>query len=193
MRPITRKYAALPILEGFNWSECLAEVDAARFYLVIFRSVRRETADPIRLKAYDDRAYAEAREQSGLLLYFRGGLNHRRECLSFCIWENQEQAQAATQLAAHEAAAQLTDEMYASFVLERWILTKRPGSSSLELYPASGDVAWTSSAVPTTSIRSDGASPGADGTGWPLPESSGHSTDVIGPAILSGTGTDAAG
>ena len=60
LKPLTPEYAMLPILEGFNWVECLAGVDAAQLYLVIFRSVRRETADPVRLKEYDDLAYAEA-------------------------------------------------------------------------------------------------------------------------------------
>jgi hypothetical protein len=78
LAPLTPEYARLPILEGFNWVECLTDVDAGRWYLVAFRSVRREAADPLRLKAFDDLAYAEAQQRSGLLLYFRGCLNAQR-------------------------------------------------------------------------------------------------------------------
>jgi hypothetical protein len=165
LKPLTPDYAMLPILEGFNWAECLAKVDDVRLYLVVFRSVRRESADPIRLKAYDDRAYEEARAASGLLYYFRGALTAGRQCLSFCVWESQEQAQAATRLLAHEAAAHITDEMYVSFELERWILIKRSGSSSLELRPVPSDTPRSRSLTSTPAQWSDGAWPGIDTSG----------------------------
>jgi hypothetical protein len=159
LRPITPDYAELPILEGFNWAECFAHIDEARLYLVVFRSVRRETADPVRLKKFDDLAYEEARAASGLLYYFRGSLNLRRECLSFCLWETQEQAEAATRLASHAAAAELTDEMYELFVLERWILTKRSGSDWLELRPATRPSGAQSSLAPLGALTAREAEP----------------------------------
>jgi hypothetical protein len=136
LHPLTSDYARLPVLEGFNWADCLADIDAGQWYLVVFRSIRRETADPVLLKMLDDRAYEEARAASGLLYYFRGSLNAQRECLSFCVWESQENAEAATRQQAHEAAAVLTNELYVSFELERWILTKNQDSPRLEVHPA---------------------------------------------------------
>lgn len=134
-----RGYASLPILEAFNWPECLAEVEDGEWYIVAFRSVRRETADPHRLKQLDDLAYEEALTRPGLLLYFRGVMNERRECLSICVWESQESAREATRLPSHQAAAQITDETYTLFELERWVLTKVPGSGRLEIRPVVAD------------------------------------------------------
>jgi hypothetical protein len=109
----------------------------------------------------DDLAYEEARAASGLLYYFRGSLNLRRECLSFCLWETQEQAEAATRLASHAAAADLTDEMYESFVLERWILTKRSGSTWIELRPATRPAGAQSSLAPVVSLTAHDTEPEA--------------------------------
>jgi hypothetical protein len=159
LRPITPDYAELPILEGFNWAECFSAINEARLYLVVFRSVRRETADPVRLKLFDDLAYEEARAASGLLYYFRGSLNLRRECLSFCLWETQEQAEAATRLSSHAAAAHLTEEMYESFVLERWTLIKRVGSDWLELRPATRWIGAQSSLTSLGSLTTREAEP----------------------------------
>ncbi|HEX6506325.1 MAG TPA: hypothetical protein VF221_01720 [Chloroflexota bacterium] len=45
---------------------------------------------------YDYGAYIEApRRASGLLFYFRGIPNERRECLSCCIWKSREEAARA--------------------------------------------------------------------------------------------------
>jgi len=162
LKPISPEYASLPILEGFNWSECLADVEEGQWYLVVFRSVRRATADPIKLKMLDDRAYEDAVLGSGLLVYFRGSLTRRRECLSFCLWEAQERAQAATRLESHEAAARVTDEMYDSFELERWVLTKRRESAQLELQSIEADPRWYSRFTSMRPGRSDGSEPVVD-------------------------------
>jgi hypothetical protein len=58
----------------------------------VFRSVRRATAELGLLKEHDDRAFEAALEAGGLLRYFKGQMNQRRECLSFCLWERKEQA-----------------------------------------------------------------------------------------------------
>jgi hypothetical protein len=84
--PIKQDYANLPIEEGFDWSSSLGDIPFDRLYLVVFRSVRRPTADLRLLKEHDDRAYEAAREAGGLLRYFRGEMNEHRECLSFCLW-----------------------------------------------------------------------------------------------------------
>ena len=124
LSPIHPDHATLPVQEGFNWSSCLAEVPFSRLYLVVFRSVRRATADLELLKEHDDRAYAEALEAGGLLRYFRGSMNERRECLSFCLWESREQALRAAGGASHRTAAATTAGMYESYVLERYDLVK---------------------------------------------------------------------
>ncbi len=121
--PIKPDYANLPIEEGFNWFSCLGDARFDRLYLVVFRSVRRSTADLELLKEHDDRAYEAALEAGGLLRYFRGEMNERRECLSFCLWESREQAVTASGGASHRNATQVTAEMYESYTLERYELT----------------------------------------------------------------------
>jgi hypothetical protein len=124
LSPIHPDHATLPIQEGFNWSSCLAGFRFERLYLVVFRSVRRATADLELLREYDDRAYAEALEAGGLLRYFRGSMNERRQCLSFCLWESREQARRASGGTSHRAAAGLAARMYESYDLERYDLSR---------------------------------------------------------------------
>jgi hypothetical protein len=124
LSPIHPDHATLPIQEGFNWSSCLAEVPFSRLYLVVFRSVRRTMADLELLKEHDAKAYAEALEAGGLLRYFRGSMNERRECLSFCLWESREQARRAAGGASHRRATEITAAMYESYALERYDLIK---------------------------------------------------------------------
>jgi hypothetical protein len=122
--PIDPAYANLPIEEGFNWSSCLGDARFEGLYLVVFRSVRRAAADLALLEEHDDQAYAAALEAGGLLRYFKGEVNGRRECLSFCLWETREQAIRAAGAAAHQSAADLSVRMYESYVLDRYCLKK---------------------------------------------------------------------
>src|SRR5918994_2351914 len=122
--PIKQDYANLPIEEGFDWLSSLGDIPFDRLYLVVFRSVRRPTADLRLLKEHDDRAYEDAVEAGGLLRYFKGEMNGRRECLSFCLWESRERALTASGGVSHRTAAQLTDRMYESYTLERYELAK---------------------------------------------------------------------
>ncbi len=138
LSPIHPDHAALPIEEGFDWSSCFAGVSFDRLYLVVFRSVRRATADLELLREHDDRAYAEALEAGGLVHYFRGSMNERRECLSFCLWESREQARRAAGEASHRTAAAITAEMYESYVLERYDLIKE-GTGDLTFRRLEGD------------------------------------------------------
>lgn len=122
--PISPQYATLPIQDGFNWTACIAGFEMESLYLVVFRSVRRDSADIATLIAHDDRAHDEARAASGLLYYFKGDVNERNECLSFCLWRNRSEALAAARLPLHRVATRLVDEMYVSYQLERYIITK---------------------------------------------------------------------
>jgi hypothetical protein len=117
-------YATRPIQDGFSWSSSLASCAFERLYLVVFRSVRRRSADLDLLREHDDRAYEVALESGGLLRYFKGEANERGECLSFCLWETREQAIEATGTASHRSAADISVRMYESFMLERYWLKK---------------------------------------------------------------------
>jgi heme-degrading monooxygenase HmoA len=127
LTPINPDFANLPIEEGFNWSSCLEEACFDRLYLVVFRSLRRATADPDLLREYDDRAHADAKVAGGLLFYFKGLMNERRECLSFCLWESREQARRVAGGASHREAAAITAKMYESYTLERYELIRQGG------------------------------------------------------------------
>ena len=122
--PVCADYAARPIEEGFSWSSSLAGCAFERFYLVVFRSVRRPKADLDLLREHDERAYAEALESGGLLRYFKGDANERRACLSFCLWQSREQAIEAAGAASHRSAARISAQMYESYMLDRFWLKK---------------------------------------------------------------------
>ena len=122
--PVYPDYAARAIRDGFSWSSSLADCAFDRLYLVVFRSVRRPSADLVLLREHDDRAYEEALESGGLLRYFKGEANERGECLSFCLWETREQAVAAVGAASHRSAAAISVRMYESYALERYWLKK---------------------------------------------------------------------
>jgi hypothetical protein len=124
LSPIHPEQATLPIEEGFNWSSWLGEACFEKLYLVVFRSVLRATADRELLREHDERAHAEALRAGGLLYYYRGVMNERRECLSFCLWESREQARRASSAPLHRAATGIVAEMYESFSLERYDLVK---------------------------------------------------------------------
>jgi hypothetical protein len=122
--PIYPDYATRPIQDGFSWSSSLLGCAFERLYLVVFRSVRRPSADLDLLREHDDRAYEDALESDGLLRYFKGEANEQRECLSFCLWETREQAIKAAGASSHQSAADISVRMYESYVLDRYWLKK---------------------------------------------------------------------
>lgn len=124
-------YATLSIQDGFDWSG-LARCSFDQLYLVVFRSVRRHDADLALLREHDDRAYEEALVSGGLLKYFKGHANEKGECLSFCLWETREQARNAAAAASHTSAAEITAQMYLSYVLDRYWLEKAGGELTFE-------------------------------------------------------------
>jgi len=139
LTPIHPDYATLPIQEGFNWSSSLGDARFEKLYLVVFRSLLRATADLELLYEYDELAHAEATEAGGLLFYFRGVINERRESLSFCLWENGEQARRASGSRSHRAAMGIVSEMYESYSLARYDLVKGGGpKGSLVFRPHEG-------------------------------------------------------
>src|ERR671916_227129 len=122
--PIHPDYATRPIQDSFSWSSSLAGCHFDRLYLVVFRSVRRPKSVLHHLREHDGRDYAEGLESGGLLLYFKGHVNERRECLSFCLWETREQAIKAAGAASHQSAADISVRMYESYVLDRYWLKR---------------------------------------------------------------------
>jgi hypothetical protein len=132
LRPIREDYAIAPILESFNWAECLASADGADWYLVAFRSVRNQHADDRLLYELDARAHEEAISHTGLVHYFGGELDAQRRCLSFCVWEDRERAAAAAALPKHRDAIGAAVTMYDSYVLERYRITASGGTVAIE-------------------------------------------------------------
>jgi hypothetical protein len=132
LRPIREDYAIAPILESFNWAECLASADGADWYLVAFRSVRNQHADDRLLYELDARAHEEAISHTGLVHYFGGELDAQRRCLSFCVWEDRERAAAAAALPKHRDAIGAAVTMYDSYVLERYRITASGGKVAIE-------------------------------------------------------------
>ena len=126
------RYMNGPIEQGFDWDARLRNADFDSLYLVVFRSVRRESADLGLLREFDDMAYEAALGMGGLLKYFKGEMNERRECLSFCLWESREQARAAAGGASHGKAAQVTAAMYESYRLYRYNLVRNGGDLTFE-------------------------------------------------------------
>ena len=136
--PARAGYQTAPILEAFNWSYVLEPIVSGRWYLIVFRSLRRPDVDNEMLTAYDDMAFAEAMRSGGLLRYYKGAMDRDRHCLSLCVWERRRQAQVATALPDHQDAAQLTNRFYVSYDVERYILRKRKGSSEPEVMTVGG-------------------------------------------------------
>src|SRR5215210_3079927 len=116
-------YASLSIEDGFYWS-ALYSCQFERLYLVVFRSVWQPEADLDLLREHDDHAYEEALVSGGLLRYYKGQVNERGECLSFCLWETREQARQAADGASHRSAAGVSAQMYLSYSLERYWIWK---------------------------------------------------------------------
>ena len=138
LKPITPEYPTLPIAEGFNWEAAMSGLDRGTWYLVVFRSLRTASADVQTLTEFDERAHGEALGGAGLLFYFQGQLNPRRECLSFCVWQRREQAQAAARLPLHQAAIGIVGQMYEHYRLERYWIEKESGSPAVRITRVTG-------------------------------------------------------
>ncbi len=121
---VTEAYMLLPIEAGFNWRECFARMDAGEWYLVVFRCKHNAVADEALLTQLDTDAATAAREIPGLLFYFAGVPRATGECLSFCLWDSQANAQAASAHSAHRKAMELGVRHYEYYTLERYLIQK---------------------------------------------------------------------
>ncbi|BFI30280.1 hypothetical protein MPTK2_3g10670 [Marchantia polymorpha subsp. ruderalis] len=134
----------IPISDVIDWKSLLDHLrlttndPAHRYYVVTFRSIRSKGADDQKLYAADAQAQAEARQSGGLLMYWYGALNERRECFAMCVWDSMEQARKANGLPAHLVARQLAREMYDTYRLERcWLRADANFNPLLESLPSS--------------------------------------------------------
>jgi hypothetical protein len=124
-RPIDANYMLLPIEQGFNWEECLQMFASGQWYLVVFRSKHRAGADEALLTELDNAASASARDLPGFLYYFIGTPLASGECLSFCLWNSQQEAALASAQPAHREAVMKGIESYEYYTLERYDVFKQ--------------------------------------------------------------------
>jgi len=118
LAPVSDRYATLPVSDAFTWDACAPDVEPGEWYMVAFRSVRRQDVDEARLTAHDDWAHAEAMVAYGFVHYFRGPTQDDGHCMSFCLWDSRAEARAAAGRPAHTEAAAITHETYAEYTLE---------------------------------------------------------------------------
>jgi hypothetical protein len=135
--PASEAYASLPIADAFNWQEASRDLGDGEWYLVAFRSIRRDGADEARLAAFDELAHQEAATAPGFLHYFKGPSAADGSCLSFCLWDSRADARAAAGQPDHVRAVSLIDEMYESYVLE-FLRVARVAGGPLTLEPYDG-------------------------------------------------------
>jgi len=138
LTPVKAGYQIAPVLEAFNWSYTLSDVEWGRWYLIVFRSLRREDVDDEELTHNDDMAFAEAMRSGGLLRYYKGAMDRDRRCVSLCVWQKRRQAEVATRMPLHRDAAQLTNRFYVWYDVERYVLRKRKGHAEPEAITIGG-------------------------------------------------------
>ncbi|MBA2718437.1 MAG: hypothetical protein H0U52_04210 [Chloroflexi bacterium] len=127
LEPVSADYASLPVAAAFNWQEAATELAAGEWYLVVFRSIRKASADEVRLNEFDERAHLEAAGAPGFIHYFRGPAGPDGACLSFCLWQTRADARAAAGRPDHVRAVSLIDEMYESYTLEFHRVSRQVG------------------------------------------------------------------
>lgn len=118
LHPVDEEYATRPIAEAFNWQDASTGLGDGEWYLVAFRSIRKDGADEARLERFDNRAHREAESSPGFVHYFKGPRATDGSCMSFCLWTSRAEARAAAGRKAHVQAVGLIDEMYAVYTLE---------------------------------------------------------------------------
>src|SRR6202163_3751450 len=104
LRPVSDRYAEVPVEAAFTWSDVAADLPVGEWYMVVFRSVRRPDTDEDRLDADDNWAHEEATGAPGFQHYFRGPIGSDGACMSFCFWTSRAEARAAAGRPAHGRA-----------------------------------------------------------------------------------------
>jgi hypothetical protein len=129
-------YSLLPVERGFNWNDAFADVDAGKWYLVVFRSKHRAYADEGYLAWLDREASKAAMRTPGFMYYFMGVPMKDGHCLSFCLWQTQEAARIASADPAHREAMICGLPSFEYYDLERYHVRKSHGLITFErLHP----------------------------------------------------------
>jgi heme-degrading monooxygenase HmoA len=136
--PVSDRYAILPVADAFTWDACEADVAPGEWYMVAFRSIRRDGVDEERLTSHDDWAHAEAMDAPGFVHYFKGPTQLDGRCMSFCLWDSRAEARDGASRPAHLKAAALTHESYAEYTLEfHRVVRLDDGGFTFEVYDES--------------------------------------------------------
>jgi hypothetical protein len=136
--PVSDRYAILPVADAFTWGACEADVKPGEWYMVAFRSIRRDGVDEARLTSHDDWAHSEAMKAPGFVHYFKGPTQLDGRCMSFCLWDSRAEARDAASRPAHLKAAALTHESYAEYTLEfHRVVRLDDGGFAFEVYDES--------------------------------------------------------
>ncbi|KAF8161068.1 hypothetical protein B0H34DRAFT_364878 [Crassisporium funariophilum] len=144
-KPSNSNYADTPYDNAFNWSELrLPENEEREWYCVVFRSRRKTGSDNMPLYAADKLAHEEAIRNGGLIMYWYGIPNQETGMnLATCIWQSRKHAMAANSRPLHIKAMRLAAESYEIYTLERHVLRKVQGDSSVTIEPfQGGEVGW---------------------------------------------------
>jgi len=161
-RPLSDAYADVPYAEGFNWGEIELPVDDERkWYIVVFRSIRKNGSDGGPLYEADKLAHEEAVQNGGvcvfqciqsftysirlqLIMYWYGIPNPQTGMnLATCIWQSRKHAIAANSRPHHVRAMKLAAAWFEVYTLERHTLRKVKGQKGVIVEPfAGGDVGW---------------------------------------------------
>ncbi|MEX1995283.1 MAG: hypothetical protein WD887_00700 [Candidatus Saccharimonadales bacterium] len=147
--PQTETFATDPIEVGFNLPEIMENARIHKgvavgqeVYLAVFRSeIKPGIAEPMHatLLELDDKAHQEAAGSDGYIRYFKGIMDEKGNCLSFCLWASREDAVSATRKTAHAAAVGIASQVYAWFRLDRAFLTlNSDGHVSLRPFTPAG-------------------------------------------------------
>lgn len=125
--PVSHDHLDRTIEEAFAWREVINDVEReqrekrndVRFnlagralYLVVFESVRNESADPEIIAALDDAAHQEALGSRALLHYYADTPDKNGRARSWCLWLDDKSAREAVSGPAHQEAMSRSAEFY---------------------------------------------------------------------------------
>ncbi|KAJ6103004.1 hypothetical protein N7486_005431 [Penicillium sp. IBT 16267x] len=147
--PIRDDYAIAEYLDSFNWAEVFDLLklfsDAEghtwtkqTFYVVSFRSTLQSGVDNDHLHDLDAYSHQEATSSGGLLKYWFGTKNEKRQNLATCIWRNRNDARLGGRGPWHAKARAAGRTLYEDIVFSTMKLVIEDGVSSWSM---SG---WTS-------------------------------------------------
>ncbi|PLB43861.1 hypothetical protein P170DRAFT_368985 [Aspergillus steynii IBT 23096] len=123
LKPVRDDYATAPYADALNWPAVfsfLRDLAAhegfhwpkSHFYVVVFRSRLQDGIDHQRLHDLDAYSHQEATVSGGLLKYWFGAKNERRENLATCLWRTRQDARAGGTGPWHKKARGAARDMY---------------------------------------------------------------------------------